>query len=86
MSKTTDKFPFEARARAVRIVLYHEGEYSSRWAAVSPILAKIGCTVPTPHERSHVFGDAKVITALLNRLTGPPEPSTSSFTSAFSIH
>ena len=28
----------------------HEGEYASRWAAVSPIAAKISCTAQTLHE------------------------------------
>ncbi|WP_109366586.1 IS3 family transposase [Ochrobactrum soli] len=50
MSKTTNKFPSEVRARAVRMVLDHEGEYSSRWAAVSSIAAKIGCTAQTLNE------------------------------------
>lgn len=50
MSKTTNKFSPEVRGRAVRMVLDHQGEYSSRWAAVSSIAAKIGCTAQTLNE------------------------------------
>ena len=50
MSKTTNKYSPEVRARAVRMVLDHERDYSSRWAAVVSIAAKIGCAAQTLHE------------------------------------
>ena len=45
-SKTTNKFSPEVRERAVRMVLEHEADHVSRWAAVQSIAAKIGCS---PH-------------------------------------
>ena len=49
MRKST-KFSPEVRARAVRMVQEHRGEYPSLWAAIESISAKIGCVPQTLHE------------------------------------
>ena len=42
MSKTTNKFSSEVRARAVQILLDQDGQHTSSWTAASAFSTKIG--------------------------------------------
>lgn len=46
-NKRSNRFSPEVRTRAVRMVLEHQQEYASQWAAICAIAPKIGCTAET---------------------------------------
>ncbi len=45
--KTSARYSPEVRARAVRMVQEHQGEYTSQWSTIVSIASKIGCTGET---------------------------------------
>jgi transposase len=47
MSDTSKRYPPELRERAVRMVLEHQREYASQWAAIVSIAAKFGPSAET---------------------------------------
>jgi len=44
---TQVRYSPEFRERAVRMLLDHQGEYDSQWAALNSIAGKVGCTAET---------------------------------------
>ena len=45
--QTRGRYSPEVRARSVRLVLDHTGDYGSQWEAIVSISAEIGCTAET---------------------------------------
>ena len=45
--KTSTRYSPELRERAVRLVVEHQGEHDSQWAAIVSVSAKIGCSAET---------------------------------------
>jgi transposase len=41
---TSKRYSPEVRERAVRMVLEHQGDHASQWAAIQSIAVKLGCT------------------------------------------
>ena len=79
------RYPPEVRERAVRLVLEHQEDYNSQWAALTSIAGKIGCTAETLRRwvrRAEVDqgsrpGVSKYVKShLIRKLKSPLNPST----------
>jgi transposase-like protein len=74
-TNTTHKFSPEVRERAVRMVLDHEADHPSRWAAVTSIAEKRGCSADTLLEWvKKLKADSGDRAELADRLKAPERP------------
>ena len=48
------KFSPEVRELSVKMVLEHQDEYESQWAAIVSVAAKVGCTAETLRGSSYL--------------------------------
>lgn len=46
MGKVT-RYPVEVRERAVRLVIEHRDQYETKWAAITSVAEKFGCSAET---------------------------------------
>lgn len=50
----SNKFSPEVRERSVRMVVEHQGEHESQWAAIVSLASKVGCTAEASCPVDHV--------------------------------
>lgn len=66
MSRTSNKFTLEVRARAVLMVLGHEGDHPSRRAVIVSISENIRCVPQTLHEWVDWLNNRRLLEAIGN--------------------
>jgi transposase-like protein len=58
MAKTRT-YSAETKAKAIRLVREHEGDYPSQWAAISAVASRLGMSAETPCCRAGPAGSAE---------------------------